>query len=509
MKYIARIILLLSTAIFAFPASASLSDRFTDHFESATVQTGGSGTFELNGRTLHSGGYVRIRIPTVGAPNPVKFQAPGIKGGCNGFDIYGGSFSYISADEIITWLNAVVNNAAALGTYMFMTYMQEMCSVCGEVMQTLYAMQDMLNTAMQDSCTTATAMVDGISGMMSDEPKETPAWDAYSQGVQKSAQQFSNQVENTYDDAVSLMRDSEEKVDNVTKKIQPDAMIRTKELYGGNMLYWVIEETDILDNYKTIWNDSSLTKSQLMTYLTAVVGNQADFLDEASADTTATSLGTYSSKVKVVEFVNSSFVDNTIPADCGSTWPSTTFCKDPSDIKFKDGFADVKPFIDRFKCVMEGKNSKGVSCGSTGGVLGKLGRSKDEVGTLSSEEMQFIRDFLPGFNFGAMMVDLSSSSAAMTQFYECTGEIMMYDFAVTQMNDAVDLVRSKLEGIKFGTGKGGDRKSNYANYLNSRKDALLKEYRVLEKNLATNSNCSVGHIDTFLKFKEYSEAGSK
>lgn len=507
MNRIIKVILATTTIMFSVSASSGLNDAFSDAFSDITVQSGGGGTYELNGRTLHSAGYVRIRIPVVASPNPVRFQAPGIKGGCNGFDIYGGSFSYISEDEILDWLNAVIENSGALVTYMFITYLQEQCSVCSEVMQTLYAMQDMLNMTMQDSCTTATAMVDGLQGALDD--KESPAWDSYTQGIKDSTKNFSQQMEDTYDDAVDVMKKLQGSVVEVAQAAVPDATKRNKEFYGGNMLYWVVEETEALEQFKVLLGNSSLTKAQLFTYLVAIVGNQVDFIDETDiTQTKATNIGTYKSNVTLNDFISASFKENTVPSDCG-TWPDADFCRDPADKVVKNGFADVKPFIDTFKCVMEGENSAGASCGSGVGIIGKLGKMKDDVGELTTEESDFITNFLPGFNFGGMLVGLSSSPAAMSQFYECTGEMLMNGYAYHQMTQAIEIVQKNLRGVNFGTDKGADRESAYLGVLKKRRDTLSNDYAESNKNIKGKSNCNRDAIKAFLDFEKYTKSGNK
>jgi hypothetical protein len=505
MKTFVRTCFISLALMFSTSLYAALNDAFSDAFSNATVQSGGSGVFELNGRTLHSAGYVRIRIPVVAAPNPVRFQAPGIKGGCNGFDLYGGSFSYITEDELLDWFNAVINNAGSLATYMFITYLQEQCSVCSEVMQTLYAMQDMLNMTMQDSCSTATAMVDGIQGAISG--KETPSWDAYSEGVKKSALNFSEKIADNYTDSADAMSKSEASVGALAAAVQPDATKRQKELYGGNMLYWITEESGALAAFKALMSNTALTKAQLYAYLVSIVGNQVDFIDESVAtETQITNVGTYTSNVSVTDFIHASYVDNTVPSVCDG-WPSTTFCRDPTDETVKSAFADVKPFIDTFKCVMEGQDSKGAACGSGIGIIGKLGRMKDDVGGLTTDEAEFIRDFLPGFNFGGMLIGLSSSPAAMSQFYECTSELIMNGYAYFQMRNALEIVKKKLEGIDFGTGKGAARKAAYINTLNNRLAVLKEDLDNLQTKLKGASNCNQESVRLFLDFEEYSKSG--
>lgn len=484
--------------------SAGLNEAFSNAFGNATVQSGGSGSFELNGRTLHSAGYVRVRIPVVAAPNPVRFQAPGIKGGCNGFDIYGGSFSYISEQEILDWLNAVINNAGALATYMFITYLQEQCSVCSEVMQTLYAMQDMLNMTMQDSCSTASAMVDGVQGIFSD--KETPSWDSYAHGVKTSAMNFSNRIESNYDDAVGALTDAEESVSNISSVAIADSKERALKLYGGNMLYWVVEETGALAHFRTFLGDSSLTKEQLYAYLVTIVGNQVDFVDETSgSETQSTNIGTHKSKISLTDFVNGSFRNDNVPGVCPA-FPDTAFCKDPENTTFKAGFADIKSFSETFDCVMTGTKPDGGTCGSGIGLLGKLGRDQATVGGLSTEEANFARDFRPGYNFAGMLASLSTSPDLMAQFYECSGEELKNGFALLYMEEPINIVIKMINGVDFGSGNGGDRKAAYIQYLKKRKISLMEQFMMLNEDPAGKSNCKDGAIKRYLDFSKASRS---
>jgi hypothetical protein len=487
----------VSLVFSAHSYSDGLNDAFSDAFGSATVQTGGSGTFELNGRTLHSAGYVRVRIPVVAAPNPVRFQAPGIKGGCNGFDIYGGSFSYISEQEILDWLNAVINNAGALATYMFITFLQEQCSVCSEVMQTLYAMQDMLNMTMQDSCTTATAMVDGVQGLFTD--KETPSWDAYAAGVKGSAMNFSNRIEANYDDAVGALTDAEESTSNLSSAAIADAKDRALKLYGGNMLYWVVEETAALGHFRTLLGNSALTKDQLYAYLVTLVGNQVDFI-EGTTDTQANTNGTHQSKVALIDFINGSFKEDTVPGKCAGFPDAGNFCMNPTDTTFKSGFADTVSFSEKFDCAMTGQKPDGSSCGSGVGLLAKLGRDQGVVGTLTADENAFLRDFRPGYNFGGMLASLSPTPALMSQFHECSGEELKNGFALLHMERPIDIVIKMLNGVDFGSGNGGTRKSAYLAYLEKRKLALNDEYLQLSEDPAGKSNCKDDAISRYLDF---------
>ena len=132
-------------------SNADLASALNDAFDGAVLSSS-PGQYQIGGRTVYSGGYIRTRIPMAAPPVPFTIQGPGFSGGCNGIDIYGGSFSYISADEIISWLEKVMANTGALAAYTFMTYLKDACSVCSDTMDTLYAMQDLMKNTMMDSC---------------------------------------------------------------------------------------------------------------------------------------------------------------------------------------------------------------------------------------------------------------------------------------------------------------------------------------------------------------------
>lgn len=501
---ILRAAVLAATIVTAGNASAGLNDAFSNAFSDATVQTGGAGTFELNGRTLHQGGYVRIRIPTAPAPNPIRVQPPTIRGGCNGFDIYGGSFSYITADEFLDWLNAVIENSGALASYMFITYLQEQCSVCSEVMQSLYAMQDLMNMTMQDSCSTATAMVDGLQGVITGD--DTPSWDAYKEGVKKSAINFSDQVEATYDDAVQALRSGEESVKNLASSAVPNEKDRIKTLYGGNLVYWLIEDTDALSAFRSFLNNSTLTKEQLYVYLVAMVGNYVSFVDETVSDGTQTTrVGDYRSTVSITDFIEGTYNDLVLPADCAAAGAGS-YCRDPGNLVFKDGFAEVTPFADTFTCAMEGTKMDGSTCGSDG-LLVKLGKDKDSVPAITTAEKDFIMTFKPGINFGAMLNTLSSSDTAMSVMYDCFKESLLEDFAYVHMRWTHELVKKQLEGLDMGDGQGKDAKSAFSKMIVDRMVELEKQYRELRENVQQESNCQADQVKSFLDLKEFSKIG--
>jgi hypothetical protein len=494
-------ILAAVVSLSANAAYAGLGDAFSDAFNDATMQAGGAGTYQISGRTVHQGGFVRIRVPTVGAPNPVRFQPPSISGGCNGFDIYGGSFSYITADELLDWMNAVIENSGALATYMFITYLQEQCSVCSQVMQTLYAMQDMMNMTMQDSCSTATALVDGMQGIVTGDP--SPTWDSYVEGVRKSSLNFSTQVEATYDDAIAAMRSGEKSTANLGQSVLPDQEDRARYLYGGNVLYWIIQDTAAVDSFKTLLGTTTLTKAQLYVYLVAMVGNSVSFIDDATTDTSqSTTLGTHTATISIQDFMDGSYGSNKIPGQCGTDFDASNLCQDPVEVEFKDAFDSVTPYGDSFVCAMTGKNRDDTSCGGDG-LLSKLGRDSASVAPLTATEEAFMSGFRPGVDFPSMLATLASSPAAMEIAYQCFQERMLEDFAYFHLKSTSDLVLKLLEGVDMGEGQGMKLKNNFKAKVEARMAKLALEYKDLAANVASATNCSSEEIERFNALAKY------
>jgi len=167
--------------LFAQFGHASLEDSLLSGFDDATL-TGSPGTYKVGDRTVTTGGYIRIRVPMSAAPNILAVTPPSIKGGCNGIDVYGGSFSLISKDELINWLENVTSNAGALATFTFVTFIKDQCSACSDGMEWLYQLQDTMNKTLMGSCDAANMIVGGLSG-------DTTQFDDYKQ-----------QLSNTYSD---------------------------------------------------------------------------------------------------------------------------------------------------------------------------------------------------------------------------------------------------------------------------------------------------------------------
>src|ERR1035437_10451877 len=77
----------------------------------SNVTAGGS--FDTTNRSGWTGGSAIMRTP-IASIQLFNFSPPHVSAGCSGADIYMGSFSYINKNQIVSTLQAIMNNAQGL-----------------------------------------------------------------------------------------------------------------------------------------------------------------------------------------------------------------------------------------------------------------------------------------------------------------------------------------------------------------------------------------------------------
>ena len=117
------------------------------------------GVFESQRRGVLSGGSVYVRNPIVNT-ELVNLQAPSFKAGCGGIDFFGGSFSFINADQFVQLLRAVASNAKG---YAFNIALDIACSDCMAWINNLQAKIQKLNEMFGNSCQLAQGLVTDVA----------------------------------------------------------------------------------------------------------------------------------------------------------------------------------------------------------------------------------------------------------------------------------------------------------------------------------------------------------
>ncbi len=148
------IILVISPASLAnADLNASLNDMFTRY--GGRVNVTSPGAYEAQTRGFIVGGSISARMPQ-DTLQPFSIKAPEIKAGCGGIDIFGGSFSFINADQFVAFAKKVGQNA--LG-YAFSLGLEAVCPTCNSVIKDLRSVMNAMNKFNMDSCMAAKALV--------------------------------------------------------------------------------------------------------------------------------------------------------------------------------------------------------------------------------------------------------------------------------------------------------------------------------------------------------------
>ena len=125
-----------------------------------------SGTSNLTGATAFEGqaagyytlGNLRARAQSRSS-SLTSFNLPSVEAGCGGIDLFAGSFSIISADEIVQLSRAIASNAVG---FAFDLALETVSPVISETMKNLRAQLQELNLNNINSCEAAKGIVSSI-----------------------------------------------------------------------------------------------------------------------------------------------------------------------------------------------------------------------------------------------------------------------------------------------------------------------------------------------------------
>lgn len=147
-------LLLLLGMLAAAPAWASLQDEIDSMFDSMSNVTAPTSVMDQR-RGLLAGGQYSLRSKVMDV-QLLSVLPPSADMGCNGLDLFGGSFSFISADQFIQLLRTIAANASG---YAFKMALQAMCPSCDSIMSNLQAIAQKLNDTSISSCQAAKEIV--------------------------------------------------------------------------------------------------------------------------------------------------------------------------------------------------------------------------------------------------------------------------------------------------------------------------------------------------------------
>lgn len=153
--------------IFIFNANAGVGDSMESFWsglgDNANYTQGG--TYKSQTNTYYSGPSVYARSKVVSV-NPVSIQAPRIRGGCNGIDMFAGSFSHINADQFVNLLKQIPNNAKG---FAFQLMLDTISPTVSTQLKSMLATLEKINAMNLNSCDIAAGAVGGVASLFSEK----------------------------------------------------------------------------------------------------------------------------------------------------------------------------------------------------------------------------------------------------------------------------------------------------------------------------------------------------
>lgn len=170
-------LMLLGTGV-STPVSADIHKAIGGLYDGMSA-TSPAGVWETQRRGVISGGGVRVRTPIV-TESLINIQTPTLDGGCGGLDLFAGSVSFISADQLIALFRNIASNAKA---YAFHIALSTVFAEASAKIQDLQEVVQNLNSLSMNSCEWAQGIVNAGAGAIENSMGMELKGRAQSEGV--------------------------------------------------------------------------------------------------------------------------------------------------------------------------------------------------------------------------------------------------------------------------------------------------------------------------------------
>lgn len=184
------------------------------------------GAFRGQTFNTYTGGSLFMR-----APNKVyqlaAIQFPTAKAGCGGIDVFGGSFSHISADE---FKNMLKNITAALPGIAFQLALEAVSPLLGGLTKWAKGLETWINNARINSCETAKAIVSTAADAAGYSSQEACADLAVEMGLESDRDAARRRCATDRPGILASARSS------------PDANLRNKAPFVGNLTWKALQQ---------------------------------------------------------------------------------------------------------------------------------------------------------------------------------------------------------------------------------------------------------------------------
>ncbi|MEO3715634.1 conjugal transfer protein TraH [Roseateles flavus] len=185
------------------------------------------GAFRGQAYNTYTGGNLMMRTPNK-VYQLAAIQFPSAKAGCGGIDIFGGSFSHISAAE---FKNMLKNITAALPGIAFQLALEAVSPLLGGLTKWAKGLETWINNARINSCETAKAIVSTAAESIGFSSQESCADLAMSMGMESDRDAARRRCASDRPSILASARSS------------GDANVRNKAPFVGNLTWKALQKT--------------------------------------------------------------------------------------------------------------------------------------------------------------------------------------------------------------------------------------------------------------------------
>lgn len=252
MKKITTTILLAISVAMSFPAHANMQNALNSMFQSNVTSPG---SYSSATRSGFVGGGITLRTP-VKPINLVSFDPPRISAGCGGIDMYGGSFSFINANQFTQLLRTIMNNALGL---LFQAALKAIDPGISDLLNSFQKMVQDMNALASNTCAIANQAINSVKqGAWDTELKQSAARVASSVGTIGTHFTAANPESN----AESLAVNKDTEADNPT---------------AGNYTWRALHRSQIADqigNVSMVADPSDTDKNKPKLFMMSLIGTR-------------------------------------------------------------------------------------------------------------------------------------------------------------------------------------------------------------------------------------------
>lgn len=396
----ASVALALALGSAEYASAAGLQSKMDSMFgEMSNVSR--PGVFETQRRGVLAGGsaYVRNRIMNV---DLVNLQAPSWKAGCGGIDFFGGSFSFINADQFVELLRTIASNAKG---YAFQLALNIACADCMAWINNLQSKIQALNEAAGNSCQLAQGIVNDVASAFSIKRQNEYSLVGTVTGLKQDFFSSKNQTDGT---------DTPSQVDT-TKPEQAKRIV-------GNIVWDGLKKS----NSKSWIADPGDEKTEygILMAVTGTIVIPKSVEDAANADTgNTTNPKYYPAMIEYADLLN------------GGTLKTYT-CNDDQCLSPTTGSVTTVGMVKRIKDVLTGNSGTGT--GASVGVLKKFSMMSGNAFTTTEEN---VMANMPAA-VGAIVRRLATAAPLVAQ-----DQVDDWAYAIA-MAWANDIIRDQLKAVR-------------------------------------------------------------